>query len=35
MGPIAAHRTPLARVASDHLPVRATIVWPIVQAVVA
>ena len=35
MGPIVAHRTPLARVASDHLPVRATIAWPIAQAVVA
>jgi len=35
MGPIVAHRTPLARVASDHLPVRTTIAWPIAQAVVA
>jgi hypothetical protein len=35
MGPIVVHRTPLARVASDHLLVRTTIAWPIAQAVVA
>jgi len=35
MGALVAHATPLARIASDHLPVRATIAWPIAQAVVA